>query len=140
MCLPRLQVHSNDLFVEKDEHGSHVALLCDETSESRSSRVVPHFDVVMNQATRLWIDATIRGRRRGGLTMLNDGVLRNRFRRIGSINAPVSHIHHQRVLQAGILLNQEYSLERLAEEPLTLLRDVMCSVSATPASLKTRAR
>jgi len=44
-------------------------------------------------------------------------------------------IHHQRVLKTSILLDQEYSLQRLAEESLTLFRDVMRGVSALRAGL-----
>jgi len=43
-------------------------------------------------------------------------------------------IHHQRVLKTSIPLNQEHSFEHLAEEPLTLFRDVMRSISATRAA------
>lgn len=45
--------------------------------------------------------------------------------------------HHQRVpLSAGVLLDQERGPERLAEESLTLLRDVVRGVSAARLPLQ----
>ena len=50
----------------------------------------------------------------------------------------LSHVHHQRGLKTSILLNQEYSFQRLAEESLTLFRDVICGVSAPLARSRLR--
>jgi hypothetical protein len=52
----------------------------------------------------------------------------------------VSYIHQQRGLKTGILLNQEYSPERLTEESLTLFPDVVYGVSATLAAAQARTR
>jgi hypothetical protein len=64
--------------------------------------------------------------------MLHDGRLLTRWNLHAAaiLQTHISHIHHQRVLKAGILLNQEYSPQRLAKESLTLLRDVKRGVSA----------
>lgn len=56
------------------------------------------------------------------------------------VDVRVSQAHHQRVLKTGVLLNQEHGLQRLAEEPLTLFRDVACGVSAAAPPLARRAR
>ena len=143
----------HNLTVEEDEQRT-LALFRHKASEpSAGGVVVIHLQVLLDHASRLNRRIRQSTRRRSGsrerrlaLALLlhlhrhANGVssvivrrcLRRQVGRTFIRAALFKRTHHQRVPRgAGVLLDQERGPERLAEESLTLLRDVVRGVSAT---------
>ena len=149
-CLPRLQILFHHLTVEEDEKSARGTLLRHEASEANASGVVVvHLQVFPNHSARVVRrvhNSSARRRRRSRKGSLARSLLLDWHSNSMSVVAVsllrhVGHIfihaaifkrtHHQRVpLGASVLLDQERGPERLAEESLTLLRDVVRGVSA----------
>lgn len=123
--VPWLQIFVQHIAVEEHEQRALVALwrVRHEAAEMRACIVLPNLDVISDHASSRatwWQDFA-------------EALLLLRYDRLSAEQFRIlSHTHHQRGLKTSILLNQEYSLQRLAEEPLTLFRDVVCGVSAVP--------
>jgi hypothetical protein len=148
---PRLQVLFHHLTVEEDEQGARDSLLRYEASEANAAGVViVHFQIFPDHSSRVGRGRILRSPRRRrrsrerslartplllhrhGLSVLVwRGILLRQVDLTSIREAFVKRTHHQRVPRgAGVLLDQERGPERLAEESLTLLRDVVRGVSA----------
>lgn len=149
--LRRFQVLSDDLLVEEDEHGALGAFFRHKTAEARPGGVViVDFQILLDHSSsRQWRVRRGAGRRRRSRERRLTRTLLHWYR--GSVSVCllrhsigrafmravlIKRTHHQRVPRgATVLLNQERGPERLAEESLTLFRDVVCGgVSAAAAA------
>lgn len=131
--LPRFEVTADDAFIEEDKHGLLATFLMTshEAPEACCAHVIPHFEPLLYQAASLLVvheavfRARFRRRRRRQSMVVDSAVVVGDD--VGLVAIDRLHTRHKRVLAGQVPLTKENSLQCLAEEPLTLSRDGVCS-------------